>query len=151
MNTGSPFDHPGPGPGRHPDEAFDARLRAVHAQAVAATPAHVRLQLRPRRAGGAVRRGWSMAAAFAVGLVAVGLLWQRPSPVTRAPAEGGPVAATSIPASTPVRASAESADALDLDDAYAALDESPDFYLWLASNDASALLDDAGDGAAVTE
>ena len=127
-------------------DAFDARLREIHAGAVAATPARVRLQLRPRRdAIGAhvSRHGWSLAAAFALALVAAGLLWQRPSPPAT---PSDPQRVATAPAAV-----APAAEPLDLDEAYAALDESPDLYLWLASSDASALLDsdppDAFDGA----
>lgn len=146
MNTGST-----PDPGAAPD--FDARLRAVHAQAVAATPARVRLQLRPRSAAPGLRRGWSMAAAFAMGLVALGVLWQRPAP-------DAPALRTAASAASDVDTAVDEvlADGLaDAGDAYAALDESPEFYLWLASSDASAMLDsrfpgrDAFDGDAVME
>jgi hypothetical protein len=126
---------------RQRDDAFDARLRAIHAQAVDATPARVRLQLRPRSAAArGAHRGWSMAAAFAIGLVAVGLLWQRPARDVAAPAPA-PVAAT-----PPATDAPPAAEAPDLDEAYAALDESPDLYLWLGSSDASAMLDTPSPG-----
>jgi hypothetical protein len=130
-------------PTRGPGDAhaFDARLRAIHAEAVAATPARIRLQLRPRRSGAAsgARRGWSMAAAFAIALVAAGLLWQRPASVAPVvPAAGGPAV---VVAPGPTTDAAP--DTADFDEAYAALDESPDLYLWLASSDASAMLDGA--------
>lgn len=121
---------------RQHDDAFDARLRAIHAQAVEATPARVRLQLRARSASvRGAHRGWSMAAAFAIGLVAVGLLWQRPARDVATPAPA-PVAATPTATELP-----PVAEVIDLDEAYAALDESPDLYLWLASSDASAMLE----------
>jgi hypothetical protein len=64
--------------------------------------------------------------------------------VTTAPDSGGRVAAT-LPAPLPA------VESIDFDEAYAALDESPGMYLWLASSDASAMLDsnlpDATDGA----
>ena len=109
-----------------------------HAQAVDATPARVRLQLRPHHAGTGqhARLRWSMAAAFAIGLVAVGLLWQRPSP---GPGQAPP--STPVIATTPVAPAQDGQDPIELEDAYAALDESPDLYLWLASSDAVAMLD----------
>ena len=149
MNTGST-----PDPGAAPD--FDARLRAVHAQAVAATPARVRLQLRPRSADPGLRRGWSLAAAFAMGLVALGVLWQRPTPDARAP--DAPRTAATAASDVDTAVDEVLGDGMaDAGDAYAALDESPEFYLWLASSDASAMLDsrfpgrDAFDGDAVME
>jgi hypothetical protein len=146
MNTDSTSDP-------RPAQDFDARMRAVHAQAVAATPARVRLQLRPRSATPGMRRGWSMAAAFAMGLVALGVFWQRPAPDVQAPRTAG--------IATPVDGTAVT-DGLvdsvaDAEEAYAALDESPELYLWLASSDASAMIDsdvlgrDAFDGDAVME
>ena len=143
MNTHDPIHHDDDD-GRRPhdastrgDAAFDRRLRAIHAQAVDATPARVRLQLRPRpaRPDHHAPLRWSMAAAFAIGLVAVGLLWQRPSP-RPAPAP----ASTPVIATTPAEPTQAGQDPIELEDAYAALDESPDLYLWLASSDANAML-----------
>lgn len=137
-------------------EAFDARLRDLHAQAVAATPTNIRLQLRPRRVATA-RNGWSMAAAFAMALVALGLFW----PSRPAGDDAGPRTAMTSPAGTAMTAAGNAEEASSgasvYDEAYAALDEAPDFYLWLESSDASALLDagfpgsDALRGDAVTE
>jgi hypothetical protein len=132
---------------------FDARMRAVHAQAVAATPARVRLQLRPRAPHGGLHRAWSMAAAFVIGLVAVGVFWQRSTGVQ------GPSIAVTGPVTDTVVADAGITDegAADFEEAFAALDESPELYLWLASSDASAMFDsdvigrDAFDGDAVME
>ncbi|QSX79795.1 hypothetical protein [Agrilutibacter solisilvae] len=139
------------------DADFDARMRSIHAQAVAATPARVRLQLRPRRTAVARpwARGWTTAAAFAVGLVALGALWQGRPPggdkgLSPAPAPVIAGGSSSAPGDSPL-------DSPDYDDAYAALDESPELYVWLESDEASAMFDtngsgkDASSGEAVTE
>lgn len=117
---------------RHDDDRFDAAMRDLHAQAVsqvsAATMAglhrrrHAALHVaRPRR----VPR-WAWAAAFAsVCALAIGLGsgLLRDDAVPPAPAS---VAAAPVPAD-------------GIDDAFASLDENPDFYLWLASSDATLL------------
>ena len=116
---------------------FDASLRQHHAQAVANLSARTQaqLQLRRRAAASPIRhaplRGyaWPLAAACAVGVLAIGLQWRQ--------------ADIPVPAATPVavapgstNSAGESADEFD---AYTMLDEAPDLYLWLASNDAATL------------
>jgi len=115
------------------DARFDAAMRQLHATAVDRVSGRTRLQLqqRPRSATIATpaRRylGWRpVAASFAAVLaLMVGVqLWNAPEPSPAAPATAAP--ATAVAASTP-------------DDIDAVLDENPDLYLWLASNDAYAL------------
>lgn len=120
------------------DHDFDASLRNQHAQAVANISARTQaqLQLRRRAATTPTRHAsmrafaWPLAAACAAGVLAIGLQWRQPG--TSAPA-ASPVATSS--GST----SADGESAADEFDTYAALDEAPDLYLWLASNDAATL------------
>ena len=123
---------------------FDASLRQHHAQAVANLSARTQaqLQLRQRAAASpaspirhvrhAPLRGyaWPLAAACAVGVLAIGLQWRQ--------------ADIPVPAATPVAVAPGSMNsagesAADEFDAYTMLDEAPDLYLWLASNDAATL------------
>ena len=113
---------------------FDRRIRALHAQAVEQLPARTLYELRVRRANAASAAtparssgragGWWLAAGLAaVFALAVGL---------RQPGLDG------VPASDPVPSLAmasAAADAAAWDDGLAALDEDPDLYLWLASQD----------------
>lgn len=113
------------------DPRFDAALRGLHAQAVSRLSAGTTAELHRRRHAALdtatrPRRlfGWPAAAAFASVLgvaLALGFGLQRDPPV---------------PAATPLAATPVDADA---DEAYTALDENPDFYLWLASSDATLL------------
>ncbi len=117
---------------------FDANLRQHHAQAVASLSARTlaQLQLRrravpapPVRRHATLRYAWPLAAACAVGMLAIGLQWgQADVEVPAAPvvvAPGNP------------KSAGEPADG-ELE-AYAMLDEAPDLYVWLASSDAATL------------
>lgn len=117
---------------------FDASLRGQHAQAVANLSARTQAQLQLRRCVAAAPprhaslRGyaWPLAAACAVGMLAIGMQWRQ--------------AGIPVPATTPVAVSAGNTNAAgesagDEFDAYTMLDEAPDLYLWLASNDAATL------------
>jgi len=115
------------------DARFDAAMRQLHATAVGRVSGRTRLQLQqlPRSATTAApaRRGFGwrpLAASFAAVLaLMVGVqLWNAPEP---SPAE------QAAPTATPATV-ADAADDID-----AVLDENPDLYLWLASNDAYAL------------
>lgn len=120
------------------DAGFDDNLRHHHAQSVANLSARTQaqLQLRRRAASRPIRpvplRGyaWALAAACAVGVLAVGLQWRRPDL---------PVAATTPVAIGPGGPTAGTESVNDDVDAYAMFDEAPDLYLWLASDDAAAL------------
>ena len=116
------------------DEDFDRRMRSVHARALAEVPSRTLYELRVRRANAASaataapsRRsgGWllagGLAAAFAL---AVGLRQPDPGPQPAGDAGTPALAATS-----------DAAEAAAWDDGLAALDEDPDLYLWLASQD----------------
>lgn len=117
------------------DDGFDARIRQAHADAVAHLSGRTRLQLQLRRgaATGAAPTtapprsfAWPLAAACAVAALAIGVQLRQPeSPGSVATPEPRPV----------VSATQDAAVA----DAYTALDESPDLYLWLASDDAAML------------
>lgn len=121
------------------DSDFDATLRRHHAQALAnvSTRTQAQLQLRQRAATTPARHAsmrafaWPLAAACAAGVLVVGLQWHQAD--TPVPADASSVAASSDTAD----AAAPPAD--DEFDAYTALDETPDLYLWLASSDAATL------------
>lgn len=122
-------------PDNGPSQGFDDSLRHHHAQAVENLSARTHAQLQLRRGAAAVPirhaplRGfaWPLVAACAVGVLAIGLQWRKADiPVT----SGTPVAVAPVSTNT---------DAGDEIDAYAMLDEAPDLYLWLASEDAAAL------------
>ena len=129
MNTGHDND-------MHDDDThdkgtrdFDARLRRCHAQAVDRVSPRTFVQLRPQRAASRSPNArtrlhaWPLAATCAIALVAGGLfLHQNP---TQDPAENVTAQPATLIASTDN----------DPGDVYAALDESPELYLWLASND----------------
>jgi hypothetical protein len=127
MNTGH---------GQHNDEHgnFDAKLRQVHAQAIDHVSPRTSVQLRPQRAAmrpapAAPRlRAWPLAATCAIALVAGGLFLRQSQD---APAESAPAVAITD----------NGADNNDPADVYAALDESPELYLWLASNDTQLALE----------
>src|SRR5688572_18230065 len=114
---------------------FDRRMRALHQQAVAQVPARTTHQLRVRRAAAAqaparqpgARRasgaGWWLAAASAA-VFALALGLRDPAPLT--PADD---------ALPPLAAVAEAADTAAFEDGFAALEEDPDLYIWLASQD----------------
>ena len=117
---------------RHDD--FDRQARALHAQAVQQVPSRTLEQLRIRRARGmstapAPSRGprfagWTLAAACtAVFALAIGL---RQPGIDQMPAANG-----AAPLAT--------ADSVTDYEAFAAFDEDPDLFLWLASQDALSL------------
>jgi hypothetical protein len=114
MNTGHDHDE---------RNDFDAKLRRVHAQAVEHVSPRTFVRLGPQpslRTAGAKPRlqAWPLAATCAIALVAGGLFLRQP--MRDAPVEPAVVAAT---------------DNNEPGDVYAALDESPELYVWLASND----------------
>jgi len=120
--------------GRTHDDRFDNAMRDLHAQAVSQVSSATRARLRVARhaaarpsAGHEPRRGFNwvlgsgLAAVFAI---AIGLqLRPAQTPATSAP----PVVANAAAPASPT--------AFDVETSIAALDENPDFYLWLASND----------------
>jgi predicted cobalt transporter CbtA len=123
----------------HDDDApgggeLDRIARTLHTEGVAHVTPRTLMQLRARqtrpatgRARGAGTRalGWGLAGACAaVFAVAIGLRMDLPS------VAGDPA---------PVAAAASQVDSDDVLEAYAALDEDPDFYLWLASTDVQSL------------
>jgi hypothetical protein len=119
-------DTPGP---TNRDADFDRRLRARYADATLHLSARTHAQLQQRlRAAIAQRprgrnrgRAWIFATACSLALVtAFGLQWRAQDP------------------STP-RAPAPIADTSDNSEIVATLEETPDLYLWLASDDAIAL------------
>jgi hypothetical protein len=118
------------------DDGFDARIRQAHAEAVSHLSARTRLQLQLRRGAATATRGkpaatrsfaWPLAAACAVGALAIGLQLRQPE------------APGTTPAPDPARALASATPDASVADAWTALDESPDLYLWLESDDAAML------------
>jgi hypothetical protein len=109
---------------RHPDDDFDRAMRASHAEALshlsARTQAQLRQRLRAALAPAPRRHAWRLATAalLVVGLLG-GLYWRTS---TRQP----------VTPPSPVVAS-QPADSGGL---VAVIDETPDLYLWLASDDA---------------
>lgn len=109
------------------DARFDAAMRQLHESAVERVSGRTRLQLQqaPRTAPAISparphRLAWPLAASFAAMLaLMVGIqVWNEPAPA--------------VPATVVAGTDAD----VDID---AVLDENPDLYLWLASNDAYAL------------
>jgi hypothetical protein len=118
--------------GRHDDE-FDRAMRALHRDAVAHVGPQVRRRLRSARqqAGADPRRsrfGWPIAGALAAALVLAIALPLRTPDSAQPPATATRADRARLPAA-PIDAPIEPT-------ALVALDESPEFYLWLASNDA---------------
>ena len=119
MNTGHDHDDSHHG---EPND-FDAKLRRAHAQAVEHVSPRTYVQLRPQsspRTSPAKPRlqAWPLAATCAIALIAGGLF-------LRQPAQDAAVKPAVVTAT----------DTNDPGDVYAALDESPELYVWLASND----------------
>jgi ferric-dicitrate binding protein FerR (iron transport regulator) len=109
---------------------FDDALRQRHAAAVAHVSPRTQAQLHNRLAASATaprhfvrhRVAWAAATACAALFALVIGLQLRPQPT---------------PASSPTSVTDDGQ--VDANTAYAALDENPDLYLWLASSDAVAL------------
>ena len=112
---------------RNPDR-FDDRLRALHRQAVQAVPWQLQARLQPLPAASRPTARHPVVLASAAGLLALtmGLLILPRSDDATLPATAVAPAASSVPAVVDV----DSADALGVD---------PDFYAWLASDDAGLL------------
>lgn len=104
------------------DEAFDRAMRGLHAQALTQVSARTRARLRASRTAAihpAPARGlrWAVAGGFAaIFALAIGLQWRGPASTGPAPTQTAAI------------------EAVDYG-AVATLDENPDLYLWLASND----------------
>jgi hypothetical protein len=105
-------------------ENLDEAARRAWQASLVSVPTGIRLQLRPhaaRRPRAAM--GWPLAAACAAGVLAVGLHMHREP--------GAPA--------TPIVAPSGAGSGDDAASAWAALEQTPDFYLWLASADTAAL------------
>jgi hypothetical protein len=109
------------------DEALDRALRAIHADAVSNLSARTQAQLRQRLRSATTpapsrRHGWQMASAVVALVLVAGAYWRM----------------TALPvASSP--ASAVATTATDSGDLVAVIDETPDLYLWLDSDEATRL------------
>ena len=117
----------------HPDESFDRAMRDLHAQALTRVSPQTRARLRAARTAADTRHapqrapmrglGWVLAGGCAaVFALAIGLQWRGPSPTANVPTQ-----------TAGTEAADDSIDSTD--SAVDALDENPDLYLWLASND----------------
>lgn len=120
------------------NKRVDSAIRARHAESLEHLSPRVRAQLQQRRraalagqAPGASRSPWRfafpLAAAFAVGALAIGLQLRTPEAPTQV------VATPPAPAAQQVAALPGAEDAT----ATATLEENPDLYVWLASDDAA--------------
>lgn len=117
-------------------DEFDRRMRALHARAVEQVPSRTLYELQVRRANAAAgapptpprslaaRGGWWLAGGLAA-VFALGIGLRQPI------LEGSPAA----DAPPPLAAAGTAADTAAWEDGLAALDEDPDLYLWLASQD----------------
>jgi len=115
------------------DQDFDRQMRQLHAAAVEQVSPPVRSRLRSARHGitagqadGRKPMGWSWLAASlgsAVLAIAIGVQWLPGS--NRASEDGAMLAAVSLSAEQDAYAAS-----------LAALEESPEFFLWLASTEA---------------
>lgn len=115
------------------DESFDRAMRDLHAQALTRVSPQTRARLRAARTAADTRHapqrapmrglGWVLAGGCAaVFALAIGLQWR------------GPSSTANVPTQTAGTEAAD--DSIDsTDSAVDALDENPDLYLWLASND----------------
>lgn len=118
------------------NDNFDRAARAAHARAVQAVPPALLygLQVRTANAHGAPRArpqrgGWWLAGGLAAALaLAVGLQLPDPAPP---PASDAPLPSLAT--------ASDVAEAGAWDEGLAALDEDPDLYLWLASQDSLVL------------
>lgn len=133
MNTNSDHDSV-----HDSDREFDARMQQQHAQSLAQVSARTQAQLHARRHATAASTqrspmrafAWPLAAACAAGVLAIGLQWRQPDTTL---AVTPPIAAVSDDELTSTELVGT-----ELASTYAALDETPDLYLWLASSDAAA-------------
>lgn len=119
------------------NDRFDEAIRAVHAQSLGHLSPRVRAQLAQRRRAAlagetrATSRPWRfaipIAAAFAVGAIVIGLERDEPAPapIVAQTTQRAPVAQPE-PAIATAEENAE----------YATLEESPDLYVWMASDGA---------------
>lgn len=117
------------------DDRFDEAIRAAYAQSLDHVSPRVRTQLAQRRraalSGQARANPWRfavpLAAACAVGAVAIGLQFREPAPA--------PIVATATPKPTSTPSDIVLAQSDDNAE-YATLEESPDLYVWMASDGA---------------
>ncbi len=138
MNTHSPGsgrDAPDPGAD---ERRFDAALRGLHAQALEQVSPQVRARLRtirhqaaaPARTRGAWA-GWALASGGVAALALAASLQFAGGP---APAPAAQSPALAVTEAAPASGAVPAEVGYDPDTAVAALEENPDFYLWLASN-----------------
>jgi hypothetical protein len=113
-------------PGAPSDERFDRALRAIHSDAVSNVSARTHAQLRQRlrsatRPAPSTRHGWQMASALVALALMAGAYWRM----------------TTLPDVPPPAAIAT--HATDNGDLVAVIDETPDLYVWLDSDEATRL------------
>ncbi len=122
------------------DREFDLAARSHYAQALGQLSPQVRARLRDARHAAATsassghRVSWLLAGGAVAATLALMLAGQlRPTAPDPAPA---PPMATATPALDPAERASQRAEIdSELEDMLAALDENPDLYLWLATND----------------
>jgi hypothetical protein len=123
----------------HDDDRFDRAMRELHRESLAHLRPDTLRRLRTARAAAAEaparRIGWPLAsAAAALFALAIALPLLRPPPASSPSDERNAQPVVTRTASVATPTAAISSD--DVPAMLAALEESPDFYLWLASNDA---------------
>lgn len=117
--------------------SFDRAMRGVHRDALARVSADTRRRLRDASHAATMyapqrRTAWPVASACAA-VVAVAIGWSLHAP----PPAGSPQSRVSHSTSDVGRTAPAATAATEIPAALAALEESPDFYLWLASNEAA--------------
>lgn len=131
----------------HDDNAFDAALRRLHAQALDSTSARTRAQLQQRHraafaAGGPAqhprRYAWPLLATAAAAAMALAVIGVVPPGRDASPQTARPAAAIGDDAGLRALAVLDDTSFQNSPPGEPILDESPDLYLWLASNDAGA-------------
>lgn len=123
-----------------PESRFDAEARAHHADALAHISPHVRSRLQQARRAASLgapakhSRLWAWAGSAAVLALALGAGIQLQRAPVSTPAGDVPMANTANPPAGHTLARVDEVDS-EVSGLLAALDENPDFYLWLAAND----------------
>ncbi len=128
-----------PGTAESPDSRFDHAVRAQHAEAVANVSPLVRSRLQSARHAASMNRSekhgpaWAWAGTAAVLALALGAGLQFQNAPLSTPATT-PLVATPAASADSTLVAFDTGDT-EVSELLAALDENPDFYLWLAAND----------------
>lgn len=138
MNRHGPTPTPATA-GNH-EQRFDDDARALHADALANVSPRVRSRLQQARQAASLgapakpSRLWAWAGSTAVFALALGVGMQLQNAPVSSPGDILLTAKTTASATDQTLAAVEEVD-IEISELLAALDENPDFYLWLAAND----------------